>query len=380
MSRILFFSNFLNQHQLPLCDAFLKHGVDFHFIAMEKTPASRLSGGYADMNEQYPFVVKGYEDGFSPEPWIDQADAVIIGGFQNNPEILSLCNRKNIPFFYYSEHLYKRGTWTRFHPRALRFAREHFLDYQNNPDFHVLCASSYLPADLALWHFPKEKCLKWGYFPSACSASRDTTRDVDILWAGRMLDWKHPEDLVTIAKHRQEINRPIHAVMIGGGPQAETIQRMIEKNSLEGCIELKGPLPYTEVYQWMQRSKVFLFSSDHHEGWGAVLNEAMQSGCACLAAVEAGSTNWLIQDGVNGLCYGHGLRQRKELVAKADPLFDDGALCKVIARQGSDTINTLWNAEHAVQQLLMFLKDPAYHPLAGPISSVSMEDKQKESV
>lgn len=376
MSRILFFSNFLNQHQLPLCDAFIKQGVEFHFIAMERTPASRLSGGYEDMNEQYPFVVKGYEDGFSAENWIDQADAVIIGGFQANPAILSLCDRKNIPFFYYSERLYKRGTWTRFHPRAVHFAREHFLDYQNNPMFHVLCASSYLPDDLALWNFPKDKCLKWGYFPSVNAGSDDAdspSRDVDLLFAGRMLDWKHPEDLLTIVRHRKQINRPVHAVMIGGGPEADHVKRTIARYGLENSVAYPGPQPYTEVYRWMRRSRVFVFSSDRHEGWGAVLNEAMQSGCACLAATEAGSTAWLIQDGITGLCYSHGIHQKKELLSRADQLLDDEALRKVIARQGKHAIDTLWNADHAASELLKFLKDPAYHPSAGPVSFTTVE-------
>lgn len=372
MTRILFISNYLNQHQLPLCNAFLNRGVDFHFIAMERTPASRLAGGYADMNEQYPFVVKGYEDGFDVEQWIDQADAVVVGGFLSNPVILSLCNTNNIPFFYYSEHLYKRGKLFRYHPRAVRFVREHFLDYKNNPNFRVLCASSYLPKDLALWHFPTEKCLKWGYFPSVEKGEgcpEDVDRDVDILWAGRMLDWKHPEDLITIVEHRKEENKPVHAVLIGDGPEKEKMEHQISRLGLEQQIQVLGARPYTEVYQWMKRSKIFLFSSDHHEGWGAVLNEAMQSGCACLAAKEAGSTNWLIQDGETGLIYDHGMHHKAVLLSKADQLLDNEEMCHAIARQGRDEINTLWNADYAVSELLKFLDNPRNQPERGPVSA-----------
>ena len=372
MTRILLISNFLNQHQLPLCNAFLNHGVDFHFIAMQKTPASRLAGGYADMNEQYPFVEKGYEEGFDLEQWIDQADAVIVGGFESNASVLALCNTRDIPFFFYSEHLYKRGSWMRFHPRAIRFVRERFLNYQDNPEFRVLCASSYLPKDLALWHFPTEKCLKWGYFPSvdeADSHHEKVLRDVDILWAGRMLDWKHPEDLITIAHHRQTIGKPVRAVMIGDGPEKEKVEHQISRLGLEQQLQMLGARPYTEVYQWMKRSRIFLFSSDHHEGWGAVLNEAMQSGCACLASQEAGSTSWLIQDGETGLIYDHGMHHKTVLTAKADQLLDSEEMCNTIAGQGKDEINTLWNADHAVSELLKFLDNPGNQPERGPVSA-----------
>jgi glycosyltransferase involved in cell wall biosynthesis len=40
---------------------------------------------------------------------------------------------------------------------------------------------------------------------------------------------------------------------------------------------------------------VFIFTSDRNEGWGAVLNEAMGSGCAVVAADLIGSVPYLIE-------------------------------------------------------------------------------------
>ena len=42
------------------------------------------------------------------------------------------------------------------------------------------------------------------------------------------------------------------------------------------------------------------------EGWGAVLNEAMNSGCACIASHAIGSAGFLIEHGENGFVYRDG--------------------------------------------------------------------------
>lgn len=57
--KIVFVSNFLNHHQLPLCKAFagMPH-VEFHFIAAEPVPEMRLKLGYRDMNSEFDFVIR----------------------------------------------------------------------------------------------------------------------------------------------------------------------------------------------------------------------------------------------------------------------------------------------------------------------------------
>lgn len=56
---ITFFSNFLNSHQLPLCEAIIERvGVEkFKFVATTKIAQDRADLGFVDMNEKYPFVL-----------------------------------------------------------------------------------------------------------------------------------------------------------------------------------------------------------------------------------------------------------------------------------------------------------------------------------
>ncbi|MFR2030627.1 MAG: hypothetical protein ACLS3M_03920 [Collinsella sp.] len=57
--KIVFLSNFLNHHQLPICNELMKQ-VDgsFRFIATTPVPEERLRMGYSDYNDSHSFVVK----------------------------------------------------------------------------------------------------------------------------------------------------------------------------------------------------------------------------------------------------------------------------------------------------------------------------------
>ena len=56
----------------------------------------------------------------------------------------------------------------------------------------------------------------------------------------------------------------------------------------------------------MEKCHIHLFTSDYLEGWGAVVNEAMNSGCVEVANVEVGAAPFLINHGENGLVYKDG--------------------------------------------------------------------------
>ena len=88
--KLVFYSNFLNDHQLPLCLEFVnQHGSgNFYFVAHQEILQERLDLGFEDMNEKHPFVVKSYKGGNEQEfaqRLMIEADVVIIGSYINMP-------------------------------------------------------------------------------------------------------------------------------------------------------------------------------------------------------------------------------------------------------------------------------------------------------
>jgi glycosyltransferase involved in cell wall biosynthesis len=109
-------------------------------------------------------------------------------------------------------------------------------------------------------------------------------------------------------------------------------------------------MPPEKVREHMERAGIYLFTSDRKEGWGAVLNEAMNSGCAVVAADQAGSTPYLINHHKNGLIYPS---------CNVDALYESVKYLLThpeeqdrLGRSAYEKITTQWNAEVAAERLV----------------------------
>jgi hypothetical protein len=112
----------------------------------------------------------------------------------------------------------------------------------------------------------------------------------------------------------------------------------------------------------MRKSDVFLFTSDRREGWGAVANEAMNSGCAVLADAMIGAVPYLLRSGWNGAVYsrdrwGFGRRRRSLYEEWLEKLATDRKTREYLARNAYATIAEKWNPEHAAENLLGLMKE-----------------------
>ena len=105
-----------------------------------------------------------------------------------------------------------------------------------------------------------------------------------------------------------------------------------------------------QVRTYMENSPIYLFTSDFNEGWGAVLNESMNSACAVVASHAIGSAPFLIEDGVNGYIYQNG--NEKELFNKVKNLLDDSEKMCEISKNAYSTMQNLWNAQVASKRFM----------------------------
>ena len=180
-----------------------------------------------------------------------------------------------------------------------------------------------------------------------------------ILWVGRFLDWKHPDDALQVAKRLKAEGYAFTMNIIGTGELEQKLKVMIEQYQLNDCVHMLGPMPPESVREYMESSQIFLFTSDRNEGWGAVLNESMNSGCAVVASDAIGSVPYLMQDSENGLIYKSG--DVNMLFEKVKWLLDNQSFAKVFGKKAYETITTEWNAEVAAKRFLNL----ASHILAG---------------
>ncbi len=363
---VTFYSNFLNHHQLPICLEIIDFigQENFHFVALEQTEMERRVMGYLDMNSQYSFVVRAYENEKVKEyasKLLQDSDVVIMGSTDSS--LLKARAETNKLTFLYRERLFKRGVWQILNPLTLAKVLSQYTRYRRK-NFYILCASSYAYQDYSICGFPHQKCLKWGYFPKVYDETIHNWkhRKIKFLWCGRMLWWKHPEHAIMVANYLKKSKVDFEMTIIGNGALYDRITKMISDYGLKEYVTVHDFVSPESIREYMMQSDVFLFTSGRQEGWGAVLNEAMNSGCVVIANNHAGSTNYLIQDSWNGFIYNGSL---SDLYKKTEQAL----LCSKdqISKNAFLTIKSVWNPQNAVSSLFKFIISKEYSQ-GGPCS------------
>ena len=383
--KIAFFSNFLNHHQLPLCKAFLsRENVEFVFVATEPIPKDRLTMGYEDMNS-YPFVVRSYESNDAKDQAMLIAktyDMVIFGACSK--DYIEYRMNENLLSFRFCERPLKKGAWRRFIPRTRKKIHDGYIQFKNK-NMYILGASAYTSHDLVLCGFDKDKCFKWGYFPKVIEIDveeilnkKSANKKVEILYAGRLLKLKRVIDsLKAINLLVKQGVENINFTIIGDGEEKNCLTQYVEKHNLKNYVTFLPFMSPEEVREYMCKADIFIFSSNFYEGWGAVVNEAMNSVCSLLVSHSVGSSPYLIKQGETGYVYE--LANVNDLASKLKLLVEDAKLRHNLGKNAYQNLINLWNAETAVDRLLTMFEGFKYNAgisyADGPLSKAKVLKK-----
>lgn len=109
-----------------------------------------------------------------------------------------------------------------------------------------------------------------------------------------------------------------------------------------------------EIEQYLRASDLFVLSS-LREGLPNALLEAMATGLPCLASRLPGITDWVIDNGVNGLLFTPG--EKEELAKGLRELLADPRLRKELGRAARWTIEERFPIEHVAEQYLALYRE-----------------------
>ncbi len=393
---ICFVSNYINHHQIPFCGEMIRlchEGDSFFFIQTQEMEEERKQMGWsAEMPDYVLSAYKSEEENAKCRKLIFDSEVVIFGGCEDESYIKPRLediksavalkagsdskagpgkNNKKLTFRY-SERVYKEGQWKFISPRGLARKRADHTRYNDIP-FYLLCAGGYVASDYALFGAYKNKMLKWGYFPEAQSfdieecinnkgyisgdIATDNGRVPYLIWAGRMIGWKHPENAVLTAQYLKSKGLRFQMDIFGNGPLRDKVSALINETGVRDCVSLKEFVSPPQMRELMKKADIFLMTSDRMEGWGAVANEAMNSGCCLIADCMEGAIPYLTKDGENALVYrGGGNSASGELLQKAERALTDPELRRKIAKNAYRTITEEWNAKTASERLMQVIR------------------------
>ena len=362
--KVTFVSNYINHHQMPFCEAMVRElGEDFCFIQTQPMEEERVRMGWSTDLGSLSYVCLFYEQEEKCRKLIMESDVVLFGGVDDESYIAERLSAGKL-ILRLSERLYKSGQWKAVSPRGLIQKYKDHTKYRKKP-VYLLCCGGYVASDFHIVRAYPGKMFQWGYFPKLKVQDIDVLlkdkRDraeksgrVELLWAGRFIDWKHPEYAIKAAAGLKAEGYSFHLTMVGGGELEEDLRRQVRENQLQDVVTFAGFKKPQEVREYMEKADLFLFTSDFGEGWGAVLNEAMNSGCAVIANCAIGAVPFLLKPGQNGLIYPN--QDFSCFYHHLTKLICDPGKMSVYGKAAYETIAEEWNADCAAGKLVIMLK------------------------
>ncbi|MBE5847845.1 MAG: glycosyltransferase [Lachnospiraceae bacterium] len=358
--KLTFVSNYINHHQIPVSNALYDSlGADYTFVQTEPMEEERRAMGWNDEVSALPYLKYAYETPEECRRLIMDSDIVVFGGTEEERYIEERLQAGRITIRY-SERLYREGQWKAISPRGLLKKYHDHTRYRNAP-VYLLCAGAYVASDFHIVRAYPDKMFRWGYFTETKHYDVDKllaekgsrkSGTLEILFAGRFLPLKHPQYAIFLAEELKKRDIPFHLTMVGGGEMDEWLRSDVRLRGLNDIVFFTGFKRPEEVRSYMERADIFLMTSNYLEGWGAVINEAMNSGCAVLADAKIGAVPFLVRHGVSGMVYADG--NSAEFLKLGTALATDASLREKIARNAYRTITEAWNPEEAAKRLLLF--------------------------
>lgn len=339
-----------------------KLGAEFAFIQTSPMEEDRVQMGWGNEVSAIPYLRRYYEEEERCARLILDSDVVIFGGVEDERYIKPRLNAGKI-VIRASERLYREGQWKSISPRGRKKKYEDHTQYADAP-VYLLCHGAYVASDFNIVHAYPDKKYIWGYFPAVNTYNLDSLffrklhydrsgePEVRILWAGRFLKLKHPEYALKAAKYLERQHISFHLDMVGGGELEEPLKILAADWHLEQRVTFHGFQPPQNVRRFMEEADIFLFTSNYLEGWGAVLNESMNSACAVVAGSGIGAVPFLLKHEQNGLVYKNGrFREFREQVLR---LCRDSRLRRQLGTNAYQTIAGEWNPREAADRLHRF--------------------------
>lgn len=357
---LTFYSNYYNHHQKALCDALEKIlGDGFTFVATMPMESFRTKMGWGE--EEPSYVLHTYESRENYEKGLKlglESDLVLMGTAPE--EFIERRLSENKIVFRYSERPLKEGFIKFFIPR-LTGKYLHLHVRNRKKPIYVLGASAFTASDYKkMFGSYPGKCFNFGYFPEHYEYDYDKLSEEkrilsggkpSILWMGRMLKLKHPELCVEAARILKSKGYDFNLKMIGEGEMLPKLCRLVDEYDLKETVSFENFLKPKEARLAMADAQIYLMTSNKLEGWGSVIYEALNAGCAVIASHVCGATPTLITHEENGLIFKSG--SAKSLARQLEKLLADSSLVTKYGRNAYEKMHTFWNPAKAAENMLI---------------------------
>ena len=339
----MLYTNALSVHQIPLAREIVRLiGSDnFRYIYTSKSGQKLQESDASD-----EWICYAPDD--HPVGWLENADIMLVGGLRP----INLMERRlaaGKTTLYMSERWFKPiqicrvfnlPGWMRLLvPSYLEMARR-FAKLFENQHYRFLPIGPWSLLDMKKIcgimnvALPGKQVIKWGDFvaPSKFDAlpvqeaSKSKPREIKVLWVGRLLNWKRVDTIVRAVGEHANLKRvddslpKITLDIYGAGPEESRLKKMAAKYG--DMIKFYPPVPIASVRKLMHEHDIYVLASNGYEGWGAVVNEALEEGMKVIGTYEAGASAAILPE--SNLFHSRDWKTLRRMLACGVPLVPIG--------------------------------------------------------
>lgn len=369
--KLVIFSTILNNHQANIADELYRLIVhSFKFVELRELSGDNKKGDIRDYTN-CPYLIRA---------WLNKENYTYALHLARESECCVFSGIESLPFqkermklgklsFDMSERWLKRGIINIFSLNIFQqLIAYHLLGWKRKP-IYKLCCSAFAAEDHKKLGMYNDRCFKWGYFTAVDSTyslqdslDSNTKLPLSILWCARFIKIKHPELPIYLAKKLKDNGLKFRLTMIGEGYLKKRLLALADYLKVSDEVVFLKNMPNDEVLNIMKENQVFILSSDKSEGWGAVSNESMASGCALIASKCSGAAQYLIKDGKNGYLFDSPSvfsdincidnSSLEDLYGKVKSLILDSELLYKMRQQALYEMRNVWSPKVAASRLL----------------------------
>ena len=335
---LVYVSAFVSPHTMPFGVALTHHYDRVVFINTMTLTQERKQMGY-DITDARVEIRQYSEEPELCRQLIDEARDVILAGTAFH--LIASRIQKGKRVFIAHERIFKKGILKLLDPRTWKIAR--FCCSVRSKPVYLLAIGENAAKDFRFLGFEKKKTFRFGYFPAVSHYTREQLKKegekTKVLWVGRFVDFKRP---LMAVKAFKGLGDRFALTMAGSGKLHQKAKSYAEKHRI--CVEFLNNIPPEEVEKQMLQSHILLSTSHKGEGWGAVINEGMNRGCAVVCSKQIGCAGSLATK-ENAVLYKTGsIRDLRKALKEAAQRQAE------LGQAGYETVCNHFNAEVAAQR------------------------------
>ena len=313
-STLMCVAPFNNPHIVPFYKELHRiNEFDTTLVSLTPLAKDRLSLGWPEMaenNEPWLQPWRSTKDRWQYLKKLITADLVLFPGFFHHSLPLHHILRR---FTFRKSMLWSEPILS--HPRTQKqsklkmLARRCLLKICNSPNFTLLAMGAYAEDD-----FRKLGMSKWNYRQFLFTVAMDmdisnaqlpsvkNTGLRKIVYCGGLSHRKGVDLLINAVSQITFDDHPFHVSIIGDGPEKQSLQKLTADLGIQNRIDFLGSQPLGSIYSLLREQDVLVLPS-RYDGWGAVINEAMECSLAVITSDSTGSRRPLVSEGVNGYVF-----------------------------------------------------------------------------